>query len=105
MTNACTAAFIAVLWRVFGSLFIHRRESSSTLVQFPQYAETAGNSQKLDIDLIQTYVTGELQRQNNAANQTKHLCEMKLIQLQNQLEDVNKYLNTLEIVELNTKYT
>ena len=64
------------------------RDSASTLSQFSTYVETASNSQKLDIDHIQAYVNGELQRQNSLANQTKERCEQRLIQLQNQLEDV-----------------
>ena len=60
----------------------------ATLAQFPQFVETASHSQKLDIYAIHGYVKSEIQRQNNVANQTKHLCELKLVDLQNQLEDV-----------------
>jgi hypothetical protein len=58
-------------------------------MQFSTYVETAGNSQRLDIEHIQAYVTEELQRQNAVANHTKQQCEQKLVQLQNQLEDVS----------------
>lgn len=62
----------------------------ATLTQFPQFVETASHSQKLDIYAIHGYVKSEIQRQNNVANQTKHLCELKLIDLQNQLEDAKQ---------------
>jgi len=64
------------------------RESATTMMQFSTYVETAGNSQRLDIEHIQSYVSEELQRQNAVSNHTKQECELKLIQLQNQLEDV-----------------
>ena len=60
-----------------------------TLTQFTNYVETAGNSQRLDIEHIQTYVLEELKRQNTVANNTKEKCEQKLIHLQNQLEEVS----------------
>lgn len=60
----------------------------STLVEFGRYAETGENSQDQEIESIQNYVLGELQRQNQAANQTKLICERKLQQLQATLEKV-----------------
>ena len=63
----------------------------NTLSQFTTYVETANNNQRLDIEHIQAYVIDELQRQNAAANQTKQICEQKLVQLQYQLEDVSLF--------------
>ena len=66
----------------------HFRDSMTTLSEFSRYTETAENDQRLEIDHIQGYVMGELKRQNNIANETKFLCEKKLVELQNVLEDV-----------------
>jgi len=64
----------------------------TTLSEFTRYAETAENDQRLEIDHIQGYVMSELKRQNNIANETKFICEKKLIELQNVLEDVGNLL-------------
>ena len=69
----------------------------TTLTEFGRYAETAENDQRLEIDHIQTYVMDELRRQNNIANDTKFICEKKLAELQNVLEDVSLVLHYVAI--------
>ena len=59
------------------------------MLQFHRFVDTANNIQKIEVEKIQTYVMSELQRQNQLANQTKVLCEDKLLALQAVLEEVN----------------
>jgi hypothetical protein len=88
-----TAYSVAVTFTVLVLLIRHfNRGSTNTLVQFTSYVETASNNQRLDIEHIQAYVMEELQRQNTIANQTKQMCEQKLVQLQNQLEDAKQQI-------------
>jgi len=58
------------------------------MLQFYRFVDTADNLQKIEVEKIQTYVMGELNRQNQLANQTKVGCENKLLELQNVLEEV-----------------
>ncbi len=59
-------------------------------MEFHRYVETADNLQKLETGKIQEFVTTELQRQNQIANETKVACEAKLHELQNTLEKVRE---------------
>ena len=61
-------------------------------MEFDRYVDTADNVQKSEVGKIQSFVMEELNRQNQLANQTKVLCEGKLQQLQNVLEQVYLYL-------------
>ena len=57
-------------------------------MEFHRFVETADNIQKIEVEKIQAFVSEELHRQNQLANQTKVQCEHKLQQLQNVLEEV-----------------
>ena len=74
--------------RAYNPCIFTIRHSLSTLSEFHRYADSAVNSQKVEIDKIQQFVTRELDRQNALANGTKYKCEKKLHELQDILEEV-----------------
>ncbi len=72
------------------------RDSINTIMEFNRYVETADNLQTLETSKIQEFVTAELQRQNQIANETKMACEVQLQELQNTLEQVGSFFILIE---------
>ncbi|ESO03017.1 hypothetical protein HELRODRAFT_192078 [Helobdella robusta] len=85
---------VAMTFTVLVLLIKHfNKDSMNTLTNFVQYTQTASNSQKLDIEAIHTYARNEIMRQHQIANQTRHDCELKLNDLQEQLENAKQAMS------------